>query len=62
MYEKVRLNLFFWLLTEAVQVVALFTKELATSCESHPDFLTRRIYLQITILFYLYAGLTAIRK
>ena len=27
MYEKVRLNLFFWLLTEAVQVVALFTKE-----------------------------------
>ena len=28
------------LLTEAVQVVALFSKELATSCESLPDFLT----------------------
>ncbi len=27
-------------LTGTVQVVALFTKELATSCESLPDFLT----------------------
>ncbi|OGG88582.1 hypothetical protein A2592_00300 [Candidatus Kaiserbacteria bacterium RIFOXYD1_FULL_42_15] len=27
--------------TEAVHLVALFTKELATSCESPPDFLTQ---------------------
>ncbi len=36
------------LLTEAVQVVTLFPKELATSCESPPDFLTVRQHLPQT--------------
>ena len=36
---------YFLLLTEAIQVVALFPKELTTSCESLPDFLTVRYYL-----------------
>ena len=38
--EEQRRETYFLLLTKAVQVVALFTKELATSCESPLNFLT----------------------
>jgi hypothetical protein len=43
--SKSVLNLF---LTGTVQVVALLLKELATSCESLPDFLTARKILRGT--------------
>ena len=54
--ESTPLNICSLLLTEAVKVVAIFPKELATSCESPPDFLTPRISGNLTnVINFTYA-------